>query len=112
MRRRRALCSNFRKGKADVELEGRQSDSYAAGAKNVEVCLAEERPIAVRYKSQRLRSGCPCLPGAARKSLPLPDKPSIAVLPSTNMSGDPEQEYFADGIDDMKRDREGELHPG
>jgi adenylate cyclase len=31
-------------------------------------------------------------------ALPLPDKPSIAVLPFTNMSGDLEQEYFADGI--------------
>ncbi|MEO8544923.1 MAG: adenylate/guanylate cyclase domain-containing protein [Burkholderiaceae bacterium] len=30
--------------------------------------------------------------------LPLPDKPSVAVLPFTNMSGDPEQEYFTDGI--------------
>ena len=36
--------------------------------------------------------------GLAKPELELPDKPSIAVLPFTNMSGDPEQEHFCDGV--------------
>jgi adenylate cyclase len=37
-------------------------------------------------------------PDEGRPALPLPEKPSIAVLPFLNMSGDPEQDYFADGM--------------
>jgi adenylate cyclase len=37
-------------------------------------------------------------PNPAPALPPLPDKPSVAVLPFQNMSGDPEQEYFADGM--------------
>ncbi|MDF2764903.1 MAG: adenylate/guanylate cyclase protein [Rhodospirillales bacterium] len=35
---------------------------------------------------------------AARSAPPLPDKPSVAVLPFQNLSNDPEQDYFADGV--------------
>jgi TolB-like protein/Tfp pilus assembly protein PilF len=34
----------------------------------------------------------------SRPALPLPDKPSVAVLPFENMTGDPDQDYFVDGV--------------
>ncbi|HEY8614888.1 adenylate/guanylate cyclase domain-containing protein [Phenylobacterium sp.] len=53
------------------------------------------RPV----RAYRVRMGDASAAGEPRSgALPLPAKPSIAVLPFHNMSGDPEQEYFADAI--------------
>jgi TolB-like protein len=52
--------------------------------------------IAEPVRTYRLRPDRETI--AAPSARALPDQPSIAVLPFTNMSGDPEQEYFSDGI--------------
>jgi adenylate cyclase len=53
------------------------------------------RPVRV-YRAQLGAAAKSAVPAAI--TLPLPDKPSIAVLPFQNMSGDIEQEYFVDGM--------------
>jgi TolB-like protein len=52
----------------------------------------------VQLSGQGAVKAQPGSPAGQALLLPLPDKPSFAVLPFQNMSGDPEQEYFADGI--------------
>ncbi len=54
--------------------------------------------IARPVRAYRVRPGPGARTAAVPLLLPLPDKPSIAVLPFQNMSGDPEQDYFADGM--------------
>jgi adenylate cyclase len=56
--------------------------------------------VVVQHLSLRPQSTRALIPAPVKPALTLPDKPSIAVLPFTNISGEREQEYFSDGITD------------
>ena len=83
--------------KVHTEVRGKLTAEFSDGGAQALKNIAQ--PVQVWRWSPDRRTLAQTIPASEANSAPaMPDKPSIAVLPFDNMSGDQEQEYFADGI--------------
>ena len=89
-------------GNAFEQIRGKTNFTFDdLGEKKLKILERPVRLYAVRGATSAATTttvGISVMSSDNSRPLPLPDKPSIAVLPFQNMSGDPEQEYFADGM--------------